>query len=165
MLIIFWIQHRGIASTASAQKWLAILVLVPLLLVGLVPIFNGSIEWSNVTGLVPPTASYSGVDGTWNLTRLDALPWRPLHRRMVNLRLRDSRLLQRASSAIRMSDTSRPFSSRACSALSSSSHSLLSFQGVLGTSGMLAPGIVERHGVGEALAGWLAAASSSPRSS
>ena len=67
MLIIFAIQHRGIASTASAQKWLAIIVLVPLLLVGLVPIFTGPIDWANVTGLVPPTAAYSGVDGTWNI--------------------------------------------------------------------------------------------------
>ena len=37
MLIIFAIQHRGIASTAAAQRVLAIVVLVPLLLVGLVP--------------------------------------------------------------------------------------------------------------------------------
>ena len=60
------IQHRGIASTAKAQKLLAIVVLVPLLLVGLVPILTGAIVSSNVTGLVPPTAAYSGVDGTWS---------------------------------------------------------------------------------------------------
>ena len=67
MLIMFAIQHRGIASTASAQKVLAIIVLVPLLLVGLVPILTGAIDSANVTGLVPPTAGYSGVDGTWSL--------------------------------------------------------------------------------------------------
>ena len=66
MLIIFAIQHRGIASTAGAQKWLAIIVLVPLLLIGLLPIFTGKIDMINVTGLVPPTAAYSGVDGAWN---------------------------------------------------------------------------------------------------
>ena len=65
MLVILLIQDRGIASTASAQKWLAIIVLVPLLLVGLVPIFTGAINWMNVTNLVPPTAAYSGVDGAW----------------------------------------------------------------------------------------------------
>ena len=67
MLIIFAIQHRGIASTAAAQRILAIVVLVPLLLVGLVPLFNGTINSANVTGIFPPTAPYSGVDGPWNL--------------------------------------------------------------------------------------------------
>jgi amino acid transporter len=67
MLVILLIQERGIAGTATAQKWLAIIVLVPLLLVGLVPLFNGSINWMNVTSLVPPTAAYSGVDGEWNI--------------------------------------------------------------------------------------------------
>jgi amino acid transporter len=64
MLIILAIQERGIASTASAQKWLAIIVLVPLLLVGLVPIVNGSIDWMNVTNLMPPNA---GPGGEWNV--------------------------------------------------------------------------------------------------
>lgn len=64
MLIILAIQERGIASTASAQKWLAIIVLVPLLLVGLVPLVTGSIDWMNVTNLMPPNA---GESGEWNL--------------------------------------------------------------------------------------------------
>ncbi len=67
MLLMLAIQHRGIASTASAQKFLAIIVLVPLLLVGLVPILTGAISSVNVTGLLPPTAAYSGVDGTWSI--------------------------------------------------------------------------------------------------
>ncbi len=67
MLLMLAIQHRGIASTASAQKLLAIIVLVPLLLVGLVPILTGAISSTNVTGLLPPTAAYSGVDGTWSI--------------------------------------------------------------------------------------------------
>ena len=53
MLIIFAIQHRGIASTAAAQKVLAIIVLVPLFLVGIVPIVTGQIDYSNVTNLMP----------------------------------------------------------------------------------------------------------------
>jgi amino acid transporter len=64
MLIILAIQERGIASTASAQKWLAIIVLVPLFLVGLVPILTGSIDWMNVTNLMPPNA---GENGEWNV--------------------------------------------------------------------------------------------------
>jgi amino acid transporter len=67
MLLILLIQERGIANTASAQKWIAIIVLVPLFLVGLVPILNGSIDWMNVTNLVPPTAAYSGENGAWDI--------------------------------------------------------------------------------------------------
>ena len=67
MLIMLAIQHRGIAATASAQKVLAVIVLVPLLLVGLLPILTGSIDWMNVTGILPPTAAYSGVSGEWNV--------------------------------------------------------------------------------------------------
>lgn len=67
MLIMLAIQHRGIAATASAQKVLAVVVLVPLLLVGLIPIINGNINTMNVTGIVPPTAAYSGVNGEWNI--------------------------------------------------------------------------------------------------
>ena len=67
MLIILAIQHRGIATTASAQKVLAVIVLVPLLLVGLVPILTGSINWMNVSEIVPPSAPYSGVNGSWDL--------------------------------------------------------------------------------------------------
>lgn len=64
MLVILMIQERGIASTASAQKWLALIVLIPLFLVGLVPILTGSIDWMNVTSLTPPNA---GEDGSWNI--------------------------------------------------------------------------------------------------
>jgi amino acid transporter len=152
MLIIFWIQHRGIASTASAQKWLAIIVLVPLLLVGLVPIVNGSIEWSNVTGLVPPTAAYSGVDGTWSLGGwtlflggLYIAAWSTYAFETAVCYTRELRNPK--------SDTFKAifFSGLLCIVF----FFLIpfSFQGVLGTSGMLAPGIVDGTGVGEALAG------------
>lgn len=67
MFLMFAIQHRGIASTAGAQKVLAIIVLVPLFLVGIVPILSGSIDYMNVSNIVPPSSSYAGDVGTWNL--------------------------------------------------------------------------------------------------
>jgi amino acid transporter len=152
MLIIFWIQHRGIASTASAQKWLAIIVLVPLLLVGLVPIFTGAIEWSNVTGLVPPTAAYSGVDGTWSLGGwtlflggLYIAAWSTYGFETAVCYTRELRNPR--------TDTFKAifFSGLLCIVF----FFLVpfSFQGVLGHTGMLAPGIVDGTGIGEALAG------------
>ena len=150
MLIMFAIQHRGIASTASAQKWLAIIVLVPLLLVGLVPILNGSIDSANVTGLVPPTAAYSGVDGTWSvggwtlfLGGLYIAAWSTYGFETAVCYTRELRNPR--------TDTFKAifFSGLLCCLF----FFLIpfAFQGTLGHAGMLAPGIVDGTGIGEAL--------------
>jgi amino acid transporter len=150
MLIILAIQHRGIASTASAQKWLAIIVLVPLLLVGLVPIFTGAIDWMNVTNLVPPTAAYSGVDGEWNiggwtlfLGGLYIAAWSTYGFETAVCYTRELKDPK--------TDTFRAifYSGLLCAVF----FFLIpfSFQGVLGQEGMLATGIVDGTGVGEAL--------------
>jgi amino acid transporter len=150
MLLILVIQHRGIAQTASAQKWLAIIVLTPLLLVGLVPIITGQINSMNVTNLLPPTAAYSGVDGTWNiggwtlfLGGLYIAAWSTYGFETAvcyTSELKDPRR-----------DTFRAifYSGLLCCVF----FFLIpfSFQGVLGTSGMLATGIVDGTGIGEAL--------------
>ena len=150
MLIMFWIQHRGIASTASAQKWLAIVVLVPLLLVGLVPILTGAIDTANVTGLVPPTAGYSGVDGTWSiggwtlfLGGLYIAAWSTYGfetavcytRELKNPKTDTFKAIFYAGLLCCLFFFLVPFA----------------FQGVLGQAGMLAPGIVDGTGIAEAL--------------
>jgi amino acid transporter len=150
MLIIFAIQHRGIASTATAQKWLAIIVLVPLLLVGLVPIFNGSIESANVTGILPPTAAYSGVDGAWDIGGwtlfLGALYIAAWSTYGFETAVCYTRELKNPKT-----DTFKAifFSGLLCCVF----FFLIpfTFQGVLGKEGMLAPGIVDGTGIGEAL--------------
>ena len=150
MLIILLIQERGIASTASAQKWLAIIVLVPLLLVGLVPLFNGSINWMNVTSLVPPTAAYSGVDGEWNiggwtlfLGGLYIAAWSTYGFETAVCYTRELKDPK--------TDTFRAifYSGLLCCLF----FFLIpfSFQGVLGQEGMLASGIVDGTGIGEAM--------------
>ncbi len=152
MLIILAIQHRGIASTASAQKWLAIIVLVPLLLVGLVPIFTGAIISANVTAIVPPTFAYSGVDGTWNLGGwtlfLGAMYIAAWSTYGFETAVCYTRELKNPAT-----DTFKAifFSGLLCCVF----FFLIpySFQGVLGQTGMLAPGIVDGTGVAEALGG------------
>ena len=150
MLIMFAIQHRGIASTASAQKWLAIIVLVPLLLVGLVPILTGQISGANVTGLVPPTAGYSGVDGDWSiggwtliLGGLYIAAWSTYGFETAVCYTRE---LKNPAT-----DTFKAifFSGLLCCLFFFIIP--FAFQGILGQSGMLAPGIVDGTGVAEAL--------------
>ena len=150
MLIMFAIQHRGIASTASAQKWLAVIVLVPLLLVGLVPILSGAIDSANVTGLVPPTKGYSGVDGTWSLGGwtlflggMYIAAWSTYGFETAVCYTRELRDPK--------TDT---FKAIFYSGLLCCLFFFLvpfSFQGVLGQAGMLAPGIVDGTGIAEAL--------------
>ena len=154
MAVIFAIQHRGIATTASAQKWLAIIVLVPLLLVGLVPLVNGSINWMNVTGIVPPTAPYSGVNGSWNvggwtlfLGGMYIAAWSTYGFETAVCYTRELKDPKR--------DTFRAifYSGLLCMVF----FFLIpfSFQGVLGLGGMLAPGIVDGTGVAATLGGIL----------
>lgn len=150
MLIMFAIQHRGIASTASAQKWLAIIVLVPLLLVGVVPILTGAIDSANVTGLVPPTAAYSGVDGDWSiggwtlfLGGLYIAAWSTYGFETAVCYTRELK-----------NPATDTFKAIFFSGLLCAVFMILipfSFQGVLGHAGMLAPGIVDGTGVAEAL--------------
>jgi amino acid transporter len=150
MLIMFAIQHRGIASTAVAQKWLAIIVLVPLLLVGLVPILTGAIQSANVTHLLPPTAAYSGVDGTWSiggwtlfLGGLYIAAWSTYGFETAVCYTRELKDPK--------TDTFRAifYSGLLCCVF----YFIIpfAFQGVLGQEGMLASGIVDGTGIAEAL--------------
>jgi amino acid transporter len=150
MLIILMIQERGIASTASAQKWLAIIVLVPLLLVGLVPILTGAIDWMNVTNLVPPTAAYSGVDGEWNiggwtlfLGGLYIAAWSTYGFETAVCYTRELKDPK--------TDTFRAIFYSGLLCIVFFFLIPFSFQGVLGQEGMLAAGIVDGTGIGEAL--------------
>jgi hypothetical protein len=87
MLIILMIQEKWHRLDRVGAEGLAIIVLVPLLLVGLVPILTGAINWMNVTNLVPPTASLFGRQRRLEHWRLDAVPGRHVYRSLVDLRL------------------------------------------------------------------------------
>ena len=67
MLITFAIQHRGILGTANVQKYIGLLVIIPMLIVGVVPIITGQINWSNYSPLVPLAAAYAPEPGAWNI--------------------------------------------------------------------------------------------------
>jgi amino acid transporter len=150
MLIMLAIQHRGIASTASAQKLLAIIVLVPLLLVGLVPILTGAIDTAHVTNLLPPTAAYSGVDGSWNLGGWTLI--------LGALYIAAWSTYGFETAVCYTSELKNPktdtFKAIFYSGLLCCVFFFLvpfAFQGVLGPQGMLATGIVDGTGIAEAL--------------
>lgn len=152
MLIIFAIQHRGIASTAGAQKWLAIIVLVPLVVIGVLPILMGKIDMMNVTGLVPPTAAGSGIDGAWTiggwtlfLGGLYIAAWSTYGFETAVCYTRELKNPK--------TDTFKAIFYSGLLCILFFFLVPFTFQGVLGHAGMLAPGIVNGDGIGEALAG------------
>ena len=154
MSIIFAIQHRGIAATASAQRVLAIVVLVPLLLVGLVPLFNGSIDSTNITGILPPTSSYSGVDGAWNLGGW-TLFLGAMYIAAWSTYGFETAVCYTSELKNPGTDTFKAifFAGLLCVVF----FFLIPFvfQGVLGQAGMLAPGIIDGTGIAEALGNML----------
>jgi Amino acid permease len=44
------------------------MVMVPLVIVGVVPILNGHVDYSNFAHLVPPVANGAAESGNWNLS-------------------------------------------------------------------------------------------------
>ena len=67
LLIAFFVQHRGILATSSVTMVVGLLVIIPMLIVGIVPLLNGAVDWKNLTNLVPPKVAYTTDDGAWNL--------------------------------------------------------------------------------------------------
>lgn len=151
MLLIFAIQHRGIASTASAQKVLAIIVLAPLLAAGIWPIFSGGIDWSNVTNIVPPAAAYSEADGTWNLGGW-TLFMGALYIAAWSTYGFETAVCYTAELKDPQRDTFKGIFYSGLLCILFFFIIPFSFQGVYGHTGLLAPGIVDGTGVGEALA-------------
>ena len=152
MLVIFAIQHRGISSTAKAQRVMAIVVLVPLLLVGLVPILNGSIDTMNVTGIVPPTSAYAASDGAWDIGGW-TLFLGAMYIAAWSTYGFETAVCYTAEFRNPETDTFKAIFYSGLLCIVFFFLIPFAFQGVLGHEGMLAPGIVDGTGVGAALAG------------
>ena len=66
MLLAFAIQHRGILGTASVQMVVGLVIVITLLIVGIVPFFNGNFHSENFSPFVPLAAPTSDP-GAWNI--------------------------------------------------------------------------------------------------
>ena len=151
MLIIFAIQHRGVAATASVQKYIGMLVIGTIAVVGITPILMGKIDWSNFANLVPPAAQYSAEPGSWSnggltlfLGGLFIAAWSTYafeNAVCYTSELKDPKR-----------DTFGAIFYSGLLDLVIFSLVPFTFQGVLGVEGMLDPTIVDGSGVGAALA-------------
>jgi len=151
MLITFAIQHRGILGTASVQKYIGLLVIIPMLIVGVVPILTGQINWDNYSPLVPLKAAYAPEMGEWNvggwtlvLGGMFIAAW--------STYAFETAICYTSEFKNPKTDTFKAifFSGLLCVLL----YTLVpfTFQGVLGLNGMLATPIVDGSGVANAMA-------------
>jgi amino acid transporter len=150
MLITFAIQHRGILGTANVQKVVGLIVIVPMLIVGVVPIITGQIDWSNYTPLQPLKAAYAPEIGSWDIGGW-TLVLGGMFIAAWSTYAFETAICYTSEFKDPKRDTVRAilFSGLLCLVL----FSLVpfTFQGVLGLNGMLATPIVDGSGVAEAM--------------
>lgn len=151
MLITFAIQHRGILGTANVQKWIGLLVIIPMAIVGVIPLLTGQVSASNFSPLVPLAAAYAPDPGHWNIAGWTLVlggmfiaAWSTYGFETAVCYTSEFRNPEK--------DTFKAifYSGLLCLAL----FILVpfTFQGVLGLNGMLATPIVDGSGVAEAMA-------------
>jgi len=151
MLIVFAIQHRGILGTANVQKIIGLVVIIPMLIVGIVPILTGQINWDNYSPFVPLAAAYSPEPGEWNIAGW-TLVFGGMFIAAWSAYAFETSICFTSEFKNPQRDTVRAilYSGLLCLVL----YSLVpfTFQGVLGLEGMLAGPIVDGSGVGHAMA-------------
>ena len=151
MLITFAIQHRGILGTANVQRYIGLAVIIPMLIVGIVPIITGQIDWSNFTPLQPLKAAYAPELGEWNIGGWTLILGAMFIAAWSTYGF-ETAVCYTSEFRNPGSDTFKAifYSGLLCLVL----FSLVpfTFQGVLGLNGMLDPAIVDGSGVAAAMA-------------
>jgi amino acid transporter len=152
MLITFAIQHRGILGTANVQQYIGLLVIIPMLIVGIVPIITGQINWDNYTPLAPLKAAYAPEIGTWDIGGW-TLVFGGMFIAAWSTYAFETAICYTSEFKDPKTDTFKAifYSGLLCLCL----YTLVpfTFQGVLGLDGMLAGPIVDGSGVAAAMAG------------
>jgi amino acid transporter len=152
MLCTFAIQHRGILGTANIQKFMGLIVIVPMSIVGILPILTGQMHWDNFHDLVPLVAAGALEPGAWNIHG-----WTLILGAMFiaawSAYAFETAVCYTSEFKNPTTDTFRAifYSGLLCIVL----YVLVpfAFQGVLGLEGMLAGPIADGSGVADALAG------------
>jgi amino acid transporter len=148
ILISFAIQHRGILSTARVQTIVGVAVLLPLLIIGIVPLITGDVSMQAFEPFAPgtdaATAAWDKAGWTLFFGGLFIAAW--------SAYAFETAICYTSEFRNPGTDTLKAilYSGLLCIAV----YTLvpLSFQGALGLAGVIAPGIVDGSGVAQAMA-------------
>lgn len=143
MLIAFAIQHRGILGTAQVQKYIGLFVIIPMLIVGVVPFFNGGVNYQNYVPLVPPNGEWNNAGWTLFLGALFIAGWSTYAFETAVCYTREFKNPA--------TDTKKAIITAGILCVVLYSLVATTFQGFLGVEGMTQPGIVDGSGVAAAM--------------
>lgn len=151
VLMVFAIQHRGILGTARVQLVVGLLVIIPMLILGVVPLVNGSVNWAHFSPFVPLAEPNAAAPGTWGLRGWTLI--------FGGLFIAAWSTYSFETSVCYTRELKRPETDTFKAILSSGLLCIVvftlvpfTFQGFLGVTGMIAPDIVDGTGVGATLA-------------
>jgi amino acid transporter len=158
MLAVFAIQHRGILASARIQMVFAVVSLLPLIIIGLVPLLTGDMPLAHFTPFVPLAHEASGavVPGQWDMAGITLVAggmfiaaWSTYGFETAVCYTREFRDPAR--------DTFKAILSSGLLCLLVFTLVPLAFQGALGLTGLLDPEIYNGMGVAKAMAGMIGA--------
>ncbi|PWK66407.1 APC family permease [Aminobacter sp. AP02] len=144
MLLVFSIQHRGIHGTANVQKYLGLAVIIPLAVVGIVPILLGKVDAGNFLPMIPNSGEWNLTSWTVILSGLFIAGWSTYGFETAICYTREFK--------DPANDTYRAILSAGILCLALFIIVPFTFQGVLGLEGVTDPAIVDGSGVARALA-------------
>lgn len=153
LLLTFALQHHGVARAANFQKILGLACMIPLLLVGLVPLLTGDLPTENLFPLLPMIKDAAGnlTFGTWDTLGLTLLAgamfgagWSTYGFETAVCYTREFRDPAR--------DTAKALFAAGLLCMAIFVLVPLAFQASLGLEGMLDPAIYDGSGVAQALA-------------
>ncbi len=144
MLLVFSIQHRGVYGTANVQKYLGLAVIIPLAIVGIVPILLGKVDIDNFLPMMPNSGDWGLTSWTVILSGLFIAGWSTYGFETAICYTREFK--------DPANDTYKAILSAGILCLVLFIIVPFTFQGVLGLEGVTDPTIVDGSGVARALA-------------
>jgi amino acid transporter len=149
LLCVFLAQHYGILRAARFTMILGVVALLPLVAIGIVPLFTGDVLASNFSPLAPIIGENG--EGIWGMSG-----WKlfigGLFIAAWSTYAFETSVCYTSELKDPKKDTVKAIASSGLLCVFVFMIVPISFQGVLGVDGLLEPGIVDGDGVGEAMA-------------
>jgi len=143
LLLVFALQHGGILRAARVQTVIGLAVLVPLLVVGVVPLLTGDVTSSNFTPFVP-------LSGAWDLDGFTLIAG-GLFLAAWSAYAFETAICYTSEFRDPGRDTPKAIFSAGLLCLIAYTVVPFTFQGALGVDRLSTPGIVNGNGVGSAM--------------